>query len=295
MTGQVVIDPKKKVSEKVLGYAAYFQLVNGYEHAEFWYAQEVEEHAQRFSQAYRMKKQTPWLTDFNEMALKTVIKSLLSHWGILSIEMQRAVIEDQSVHVDVDSPASYPDNDGTADPKKPDMGVPLSLMPPVGGQSETLPPPPPAPPAPRRGRPPKAQPAPAAQPPLIVPVDEIPFGGSEVLPDSPETAQEPPQEPEADQNPFEAQNEPVAQAEAQPEAPAAPVAVTDPPELVQLRTKLGQLGLTEEKVIKFCVAKKIAVTEKSLADFITNKRESKIKQLLTALNNAQLVEQIKAA
>jgi recombination protein RecT len=297
MTGQVVIDPKKKVSEKVLGYAAYFQLVNGYEHAEFWYAQEVEEHAQRFSQAYRMKKQTPWLTDFNEMALKTVIKSLLSHWGILSIEMQRAVIEDQSVRVDVDSPASYPDNDGTADPKKPDMGVPLSLMPPVGGQSETLPPPP-APPAPRRGRPPKQQatPSPATaiaptlppEPPIEASQpDDLPFDASS------QTPQEPPQEPEADQNPFEAQNEPVAQAEAQPEAPAAPAAVTDPPELVQLRTKLGQLGLTEEKVMAFMKAKKLAIGENSLADFVTSNRINKLKSLLGALDNKTWVEQIK--
>ena len=48
-------------------------------------------------------------TDFEAMALKTVIKMLLSKWGILSVDMQRAIQDDQKVY-DEDGDGSYGDN-----------------------------------------------------------------------------------------------------------------------------------------------------------------------------------------
>ena len=112
LTAELVIDSKKRTSEKPIGYAAYFKLMNGFEHAEFWYREEVDAHALKYSQAYAKKKQTPWFTDFDTMALKTVIKSLISKWGIMSIKMQTAVIHDQGVRASVDSDAVfYPDNE----------------------------------------------------------------------------------------------------------------------------------------------------------------------------------------
>lgn len=121
LTGEVIIDPTKRESEEVTGYAAYFKLMNGYEHAEYWTKQEVEEHARRYSQAYRGNYETPWKTNFDSMALKTVVKSLLSHWGIMSVEMQRAMTQDQGIRRSVDSDeVAYPDND----PKKPVMEGP---------------------------------------------------------------------------------------------------------------------------------------------------------------------------
>ena len=118
LTSEIVIKPENKKSDKIVGYAAYFKLVSGYEHAEYWDAETVDVHAKRYSQAYRSGGDTPWKTDFEAMACKTVIKSLLSHWGPMSVQMQRAVIEDAAVHADVDAPPTYPDNDGSADPKK---------------------------------------------------------------------------------------------------------------------------------------------------------------------------------
>ena len=64
--------------------------------------EDVENHAAKYSQAYRYdknyhKKNSKWTTDFDAMALKTVIKLLLSKWGILSVEMQRALEDDQKI------------------------------------------------------------------------------------------------------------------------------------------------------------------------------------------------------
>jgi recombination protein RecT len=112
LTGEVVLDAGKKANDEVLGYAAYFKLMNGYEHAEYWSKAEVEAHARRYSQAYKQDRETPWKTNFDAMALKTVIKSLLSHWGIMSIEMQRAMVNDQGVRSSIDSDVvAYPDNE----------------------------------------------------------------------------------------------------------------------------------------------------------------------------------------
>lgn len=299
LTSEIVIKPENKKSDKIVGYAAYFKLVSGYEHAEYWDAETVDVHAKRYSQAYRSGRDTPWKTDFEAMACKTVIKSLLSHWGPMSVQMQRAVIEDAAVHADVDAPPTYPDNDGSADPKKPDLGVPLSIMPPQE-QSASLPPTAasgPVPPPARRGRPPGKKPetapptaAPAPEPPpqSAEPEDDLPF-------DAPEATQEPQGEPQGGENPFEPASEPQDQPEAQPEPVQESAPVSEPPELGQLRAKLAELNITEAKVIKFCTEEKIAVTEKVLSDFITTKREWKIKQLLKALNNPTLVARIQQA
>lgn len=123
LTGEVVIDQSKRESEDVIGYAAYFKLMNGYEHAEYWTKKEVDDHARRFSQAYSGKYETPWKTDFDSMAMKTVIKSLLAHWGIMSITMQTAVINDQGVRKNIDSDeVAYPDNE--SEPKRPAQDSP---------------------------------------------------------------------------------------------------------------------------------------------------------------------------
>ena len=74
----------------------------------------VDNHARKYSQAYRYdldkgKKSSKWTTDFEAMALKTVIKLLLSKWGILSVDMQRAIQDDQKVY-DEDGEGTYGDN-----------------------------------------------------------------------------------------------------------------------------------------------------------------------------------------
>lgn len=97
-----VFDWTKKKSEKVIGYAAYFKLLNGFEKTLYMTTDELTKHGQKFSQTFK-KNYGLWKDDFNAMALKTVLKLLLSKYAPLSVEMQKAVIADQSEVVDYES------------------------------------------------------------------------------------------------------------------------------------------------------------------------------------------------
>lgn len=99
---------------KIAGYYAKFELNSGFVHELFMTKKDVDNHARRYSSAYRYdlnkgKKISPWSTNFNNMALKTVLKLLLSKWGILSIDIQNAIRDDQKTF-DEDGHESYGDN-----------------------------------------------------------------------------------------------------------------------------------------------------------------------------------------
>lgn len=58
----------------------------------------MESHALQYSKGYRAKKgYTFWEKDFDGMACKTMLRQLISKWGIMSIEMERAVTSDMGV------------------------------------------------------------------------------------------------------------------------------------------------------------------------------------------------------
>lgn len=102
------------VEETVAGYYARFELTVGYVQELFMSKQGVDNHARKYSQSYRSdinkgEKKSKWSTDFEAMALKTVIKQLLSKWGILSIEMQKAITDDQKTFDEYGN-ESYGDN-----------------------------------------------------------------------------------------------------------------------------------------------------------------------------------------
>ena len=100
--------------DKIIGYYAWFRLRHGFEKELYMSRVEIDNHARKYSQAYRYdindgKQSSRWSTDFDAMAKKTVIKLLLSHWGILSIDMQRAIQDDQKTF-SVSGDQSYGDN-----------------------------------------------------------------------------------------------------------------------------------------------------------------------------------------
>ncbi len=90
----LIDDLEKRIKQPVIGYAGYFELLNGYRKTTYWTKDRVMQHAKRFSKAFKFG---PWQTDFDQMAKKTVIKELLSKWGPLSTEIIDAVKFDQAV------------------------------------------------------------------------------------------------------------------------------------------------------------------------------------------------------
>ena len=91
-----VFDRKQRKSDKVIGYMAKFELLNGFTKVAYWDIEKVKSHATKFSQAFRAGFNSPWKSDFDAMAQKTVLKSILK-FAPKSIEMQNAVTSDQSV------------------------------------------------------------------------------------------------------------------------------------------------------------------------------------------------------
>jgi len=98
--------------KKVVGYAAYFKLINGFEKTIYRTVESIDAHGKRYSKTYA-KNFGVWKDDFESMAKKTVLKELIRNWGILSIEMQQlsdAVKYDQSM-VTEDLEPVYVDNE----------------------------------------------------------------------------------------------------------------------------------------------------------------------------------------
>lgn len=83
-----------KKSDEVVGYFARFETTNGFSKATYWTKAEVEAHAKRFSKAYNSG---PWKTDFDRMACKTVLLSIMKTYAPMSIEMQEALESDGKV------------------------------------------------------------------------------------------------------------------------------------------------------------------------------------------------------
>lgn len=84
---------------KVVGYVAYFELVNGFKKVNYMTYEEAKKHATKYSKAYNAGRSV-WNDGedgFNSMATKTVLKLTLSKWGPMSDQLQTAVIADQAV------------------------------------------------------------------------------------------------------------------------------------------------------------------------------------------------------
>lgn len=109
LTGELEIDEAKRKNDTVVGYASYFKLTSGFEHAHYMTKDQMVKHAKQYSQAFR-NNYGGWVDDFDAMGLKTVLKLNLSKWGVLSVEMEKAFFEDQAVRHDINADPSYLDN-----------------------------------------------------------------------------------------------------------------------------------------------------------------------------------------
>jgi len=90
-------DWKSKISDNIIGYASFFQLLNGFESIYYMSIKDIEKHAKKYSQTYK-KGFGNWKDEFDKMAKKTVVKlHLNSGFAPLSIEMQKAVESDQAI------------------------------------------------------------------------------------------------------------------------------------------------------------------------------------------------------
>ena len=103
---------EKGQTDKIIGYFAYYELLTGFWKGLYMTKAQILQHAERYSQSYKAKKKdSPWFTNFDEMAKKTVLKRLLNKWGMLSVDMQmqKAFREDQKVF-DMYGNGEYADN-----------------------------------------------------------------------------------------------------------------------------------------------------------------------------------------
>lgn len=113
ITDELKYNLDNRLSDEITHYVAYFQTINGFEKYNVMSKGEIENHAKKFSKTYSYKGSS-WQTNFNTMAKKTVLKLLLSKFGILSIEMQTAQKADQAVIREFDNnniEVEYVDNE----------------------------------------------------------------------------------------------------------------------------------------------------------------------------------------
>jgi recombination protein RecT len=116
LTGQIdwdwIQDDKERANKKTIGYVAFMSLINGYEDTHYMSLDEVQAHGKKYSQMYK-RNSGLWVTEFDLMAEKTVLKLLLSKKAPLSTELQIAVRNDQAAVNDPENieDISYLDNE----------------------------------------------------------------------------------------------------------------------------------------------------------------------------------------
>lgn len=139
---EFIEDDDERDALPVVGYMAYFELLNGFRKSLFWTKDKMEKHADKYSQAFSLeaynkikngempagemwKYSSYWYTDFAGMAEKTLIKSLLKKWGILSTELIAAMDADESV-INEDGTKNYVETESDViDMEVPEVVEPL--------------------------------------------------------------------------------------------------------------------------------------------------------------------------
>lgn len=121
-----ISDDAERENKPIVGYLAYFELLNGFRKQIYWSKEKMLNHADKYSKAFNKKDyerllagQIPekdmwkyssyWYADFDGMAEKTLYRQLISKYGVMSIDMQEAYTKDMSV-INEDGTYDYVDN-----------------------------------------------------------------------------------------------------------------------------------------------------------------------------------------
>lgn len=111
----IIPDEKAREVAETIGYYAMFEYTNGFKKTMYWTKEKMENHAKRYSKGYAAKKgYTFWEKDFDGMAYKTMLRQLISKWGIMSIEMRQAIESDNAV-INDDGTSEYVDETSEMD------------------------------------------------------------------------------------------------------------------------------------------------------------------------------------
>lgn len=111
----LIEDEEAREQAETIGYYAMFEYTNGFKKAIYWSKKKMEAHALKYSKGYQAKKgYTFWEKDFDGMAYKTMLRQLISKWGIMSIDMMSAMDADMVV-INDDGTKTYVDNDSDAE------------------------------------------------------------------------------------------------------------------------------------------------------------------------------------
>ena len=99
---KLIEDFDEREKAETIGYYAMLELVNGFKKTIYWNKERMQAHAKKYSAGYKadLKNGTSytfWSKDFDAMAYKTMLRQLISKWGVMSIELQKAYEGDQAV------------------------------------------------------------------------------------------------------------------------------------------------------------------------------------------------------
>ena len=123
---ELIEDEDAREQTETIGYYAAFEYLNGFRKAMYWSRSKMERHALRYSKGYAAKKgYTFWEKDFDAMAYKTMLRQLISKWGIMTVDMQMAFEQDVDIIQNDDGSTTVTSgyDDGTASADYTDSAV----------------------------------------------------------------------------------------------------------------------------------------------------------------------------
>lgn len=123
----LIEDENERENTPTIGYYAFFEYMNGFVKAMYWSKAKMEAHATKYSKGYAAHKgYTFWEKDFDGMAYKTMLRQLISKWGIMSVDIQKAYESDMAV-IDKDGSKNYVDNEPIIQQEEPDITPPSEV------------------------------------------------------------------------------------------------------------------------------------------------------------------------